>query len=75
VAAVRPELAIVSAAFQNRWQFPRPRVVARWESAAARVLNTATSGAVHTRLCAGAGLVDIGAERERRRRFWHAELH
>ena len=75
IAAVSPELAIVSAAFRNRWQFPRPQVVARWESAAARVMNTATSGAVHTRLCAGAGLVAIDAERERRRRFWHAEPH
>jgi competence protein ComEC len=75
VTAVRPEFAVVSAGFRNRWGFPRPQVVARWESAGARVLNTATSGAIHLRLCAGAGIVEYGAERVRQRRFWHAELH
>lgn len=72
VDSVAPAVAVVSAGYGNRWGLPRPRVRARWESAGARWLNTAVDGAVHVRLCAGRGLVEIGTERLRRRRFWHA---
>jgi competence protein ComEC len=73
VTALRPEIAIVSAGYANRWGFPKPDVVARWQASGALLLNTATSGAVTTRICSGKGVVDVSEERERRRRFWHAE--
>ena len=73
VDSVNPLVAIVSAAHANRWGFPRPDVVARWESVGAKVLNTARHGAVRIRVCAADGIAATDLERERRRRFWHAE--
>lgn len=72
VNTVSPDLAVVSAASGNRWDFPRPPVVARWRGAGAEVLNTAEKGAVFVRICADRGIVAVAGERERRRRFWHA---
>lgn len=71
--SVRPEFAVVSAGYANRWGFPKDRVIERWEAIGAEVLNTATSGAVYFRTCANGGVSRKRSERERRRRFWHAE--
>lgn len=70
VAAVAPDLAIVSAGFGNRWGFPKPVVTARWRAAGATVLNTATSGAVSFRVCRDSGLGEARLDRHERRRFW-----
>jgi competence protein ComEC len=72
VSAVRPEYAIVSAGFANRWGFPKPRIMERWQQAGATVLTTATSGAVHFRMCAAGGVAYMREEREQSRRFWYA---
>ena len=71
VRALSPSIAIVSAGFDNRWGFPKEEVVARWESVGAKVLVTATSGAIGLRLC---GLTGVDALTEHRRagyRIWH----
>lgn len=73
VASVDPGIAVVSAGYANRWGFPKPLVVARWQDAGAELLNTGASGAVTVRVCADRGVVKLGTERERRRRFWHAK--
>ena len=70
VNAVSPEVAIVSAGYGNRWGFPKAPVVARWRAVGARVLNTATSGAVSLRLCADGGIGPMRTDRRERRRFW-----
>jgi competence protein ComEC len=71
VAAVSAKLAIVSAGFNNRWGFPRPEVVDRWQASGARVLVTGDLGAITVLMdAAGTG---IGAERERRRRYWQPQ--
>ena len=72
VDAVSPRVAVVSAAYANRWGFPRPPVVRRWQAVGAELLGTARDGAVFSRICASEGLVAIQTERDRRRRFWHA---
>jgi competence protein ComEC len=46
VRAVSPEYALVSAGHANRYGFPQPAVVARWQAVGARVVNTADSGAI-----------------------------
>jgi competence protein ComEC len=71
VAAVRPRFAIVSAAHDGRWAFPRPEVTRRWERAGARMLLTADSGAIEIAL-SRAGL-QIRTERDARKRYWSAE--
>jgi competence protein ComEC len=71
VRALSPKLAIVSASFGNRWGFPKPDVVERWSAAGARVLDTASAGAVSMRLCAGAGMTRLKRHRTDARRPWH----
>jgi competence protein ComEC len=73
VDAVDPIIAVVSAGHANRWGFPVPQVVSRWQSGGAYVLSTADEGAVFLRICAAGGIVDAASERQRRRRFWHDE--
>jgi len=71
VDSVSPDVAIVSSGFGNRWGFPRPEVVRRWQRAGAEVIETAEAGAVGIRLCAGDGPVRLSRERESRKRFWY----
>jgi len=70
VNRLRPIYAIASAAYANRWGFPKERVRRRWEGSGALVLDTASSGAIGLRLCAGEGIVFLREERRRQRRFW-----
>ncbi|HEX2139455.1 MAG TPA: DNA internalization-related competence protein ComEC/Rec2 [Woeseiaceae bacterium] len=72
VQALQPSVAIVSAGYDNRWGFPRPEVVARWEAAGARIVNTATSGATRYRICPDTGPVLQSETRKDRREYWHA---
>lgn len=70
VHATSPQIAVVSAGYKNRWGFPSKRVVERWQSAGADVINTATAGAVSLRLCAGSGVTRLRKDRLVRHRFW-----
>jgi len=71
VTRLKPAYAIASAAYGNRWGFPKDRVRARWEDSGARVLDTASSGAIGLRLCAEEGIIFLREERQRRLRFWY----
>ena len=71
VNRLRPDLAIASAGYDNRWGFPKERVVKRWEGAGATVLATASSGAISFRMCPDEGISLLREDRSRRHRFWH----
>ena len=71
VARLKPELAIVSAGFSNRWGFPKADVVRRWEYAGARLLGTATSGAIGQRICISGGVTSLRLQRRDSQRYWH----
>jgi len=71
VTRLRPELAIVSAGFGNRWGFPKADVVRRWERGGARLLETGTSGAVGQRICIDSGVERLKRERWASRKYWH----
>jgi competence protein ComEC len=60
--AVRPALAVMSLGRQNRFRFPAPEVVARYEAAGVRLLRTDLHGAV-TVTVAPAGALDVRCER------------
>ncbi len=72
VAALGAELAIVSAGFGNRWGLPKAEVVGRWQGQGAKMLSTATSGAISRRLCVDGRQGPVIEERRAHRRYWHA---
>jgi competence protein ComEC len=73
VAALDADLAVVSAGHGNRWGFPKPEVVRRWQGQGAKLLSTASSGAVSQRICTSDGLHPVIEQRHTHRRYWHAE--
>ena len=70
VAATRPRWVIFSVGYRNRWGFPAPPVVARWERSGAHTLRTSASGAVEFVAQPGKPLPDPGQWRIDRRRLW-----
>jgi len=71
IDATRPALAVASAAYGNRWGFPKPDIVRRWESYGAAVHATAATGAVVLTLCKGRQPI-VHLERPSRQRLWHS---
>jgi len=69
VDAVDPELALVSAAVDNRFNFPRADVMKRYEQAQVRVINTADCGGVRITTDVG-GALNIVTARVSRKAIW-----
>jgi competence protein ComEC len=70
VDALTPRFAIATAAWRNRWGFPRPAVARRWQASGARVMSTGDYGALAVTLCRDGREAEIAARRESRRRLW-----
>ncbi|MDA0679388.1 MAG: DNA internalization-related competence protein ComEC/Rec2 [Proteobacteria bacterium] len=70
VEITAPDLAIVSAGFENRWGFPRPETVTRWQASGADVLITATMGAISQRVCPDGRSEPVRLQRLEERKFW-----
>jgi competence protein ComEC len=70
VAATRPRWVVFSVGHRNRWGFPAPAVVARWERVGAHTLRTSASGAICFVAQPGKPLSDPGQWRIDRRRLW-----
>ena len=71
LAAVRPEYALIPAGFLNRFNFPRPQVMQRYQTQGALVLNTAEEGAIRVEFAPDGGLV-IDRYRSSHARYWNA---
>lgn len=69
VAAARPDVTIFSTGYRNRWNFPRPAVVARWQEGGARCYDTSASGAI-TVTFSVTGL-QVREQRHTQRRYWN----
>jgi competence protein ComEC len=67
--AARPQVAVASAGYRNRFGHPATDVLERYTAAGATLLRTDRDGAVTLRL-SPAGLADE-RERVRRARYWH----
>jgi len=50
VAAVRPEVALISVGYQNRFHHPHAEIVERYQEGGARVLRTDLDGAITVEL-------------------------
>jgi competence protein ComEC len=69
VRALAPRYAIFSAGYRSHFGHPHPEVVERYRSTGARLLNTASSGAL-TFTIGAAGAIDLSEYRRERRRYW-----
>ena len=72
VRSMNARYAVVSAAYANQWNFPRPEVRARWETSGAEIVTTGDGGAITIVLGASAE-PRLTTRRDRRRRYWHAK--
>jgi competence protein ComEC len=69
LAAVDPELAVVTAGYRNRFGHPHPKVIRRLAHRGIPVAETSRTGALRIRI--GGTNLEREALRERRRGFWH----
>ncbi len=69
VAAVSPNVAIISAGHLNHWGFPKPQVARRWHEVGAVTMTTGDTGAIEIRFEPGEP-VRVRSLREARRRVW-----
>jgi competence protein ComEC len=74
IRAVSPKYAIVSAGYRNRYGFPNDKVVERWRSVGAVVLNTADLGAIEVEIDANGNVSTPIYHRLERLRYWHQPL-
>lgn len=70
IAAIRPELAVVSAGWRNRFGHPKPEVMQRYAAAGVPVFNTAVDGAVQIDFPAAAPSYVAARWRLLQRRYW-----
>ncbi|MCW8840407.1 MAG: DNA internalization-related competence protein ComEC/Rec2 [Gammaproteobacteria bacterium] len=70
IAAVAPEHVLFSVGYRNRYGFPHPQVVQRYDAAGARLWRSDESGALSITL--GAAQRHFEAYRPAHRRIWHA---
>jgi competence protein ComEC len=70
VDATRPRWALVPSGHRNRWGFPKPDVVARWQGAGAAVILGSASGAIEFELHPGRSIAAPRLHRPLQRRLW-----
>ncbi len=71
LSAVHPRLALISAGYRNRFGHPAEAVVKRYRQQGARVLNTASSGAIAIRFESGEPDLRASRYRQHSGRYWH----
>jgi competence protein ComEC len=71
VDATQPRWALVPSGHRNRWGFPKPDVVARWEAAGASVIVGSASGAIEFDVHPDRPLAAPRLHRPSQRRLWH----
>jgi len=70
VTATRPRWALVPSGHRNRWGFPKPDVVERWQSAGAEVLVGSATGAIEFELHPQRPIAPPRLWRPSQRRLW-----
>jgi competence protein ComEC len=69
VKLVAPRYAVFTVGYRNRFGHPREDVLARYREAGSELLRTDAAGAIRLRL--EPGNLQVDAERDRARRYWH----
>jgi competence protein ComEC len=71
VEAVSPNWVLFSAGYRNRYRFPRPEVVRRWQAKGARTLNSAEEGAIQLKLGRTEAVLEPLRYRRLHRHYWN----
>ncbi len=71
VAAVNPDIAVVTSGYRNRFGLPKKEIVNRYLDACARVFNTAETGALLMSFVPGREAEAPYLHRRDARRYWH----
>lgn len=70
IAAVDPQLVLFAVGYRNRFGFPNTAVLERYRWQGARLLDTASSGAIEVRI-GEKGPLAVRRSRPNLRRYWH----
>jgi competence protein ComEC len=73
IAAVQPRYALFSTGYKNRFGFPKAETVQRYREIGAKVLDTATEGAITFKLGGHAEELVIEKYRRQSRHYWQAD--
>ena len=68
---IEAKYTLVSTGYRNRYGFPKPSVISRWQKKGAHVLDTANSGAIQFYIDSVGQLSEPEEYRESHRRYWH----
>ena len=69
--ALKPDLAVVSAGFNNRFSHPHKEITARYAEHGIPLLNTAVNGAINIAVGVGGSIESITLARDEKFGFWH----
>lgn len=69
--AVSPQLALFALGHRNRFGFPKPQVVARYQARDIQMLDSARYGAIELHLGAVDSLRKVSTFRQKNARYWH----
>ncbi|HVV67552.1 MAG TPA: DNA internalization-related competence protein ComEC/Rec2 [Gammaproteobacteria bacterium] len=70
VNAVHPQYALFPVGYKNRYHFPSPMVLARYQRILAILLDTASGGAITLRLNKNAEVAQVLIKRQQARKIW-----
>ncbi|MDR2876754.1 MAG: DNA internalization-related competence protein ComEC/Rec2 [Chromatiales bacterium] len=71
VRAVAPSYVLYAVGYRNRWGFPRPDVVARYDQLGAQAYDSSTGGAVDFQISATGEIAPPQTWRRLHRRYWY----
>ncbi|MFW2373208.1 MAG: DNA internalization-related competence protein ComEC/Rec2 [Gammaproteobacteria bacterium] len=74
IEQVRPDYALVSAGYRNRFRHPQPDIVQRYRSLGTKVMNTATSGAISIYFDDKSGISVPKSYRNQHHHYWNHRL-
>ena len=74
LARVRPQMAIFSVGYRNRYGFPHANIVSRYEEIDSEHMTTASEGAILIQFDAQDGIRKEPGFRHRTQRYWHSDL-
>ena len=75
IQAVAPNYALVSRGFANRFGFPRPIILQRYQSHSVKIIDTAKDGTVQFLIDQIRGVKLLSRWRQKHRHFWQPVQH